>query len=100
MRIAFRDAWLVRVVPSGKTDLRDASQLAIVEVGDRNVQTVDLRESDLAFVERLGDALALPKQQIAISPFHERAFLQRVSAVALDAAKAARGATDEDAIGP
>ena len=72
----------------------------VVEVDDRNVQTVDLCESDLAFFERFGDALALMEQQIAIPPFHKRAFLQRVSVVGFEAAKPARGATHEDAIRP
>lgn len=70
----------------------------VVEVDNRDVQTVDLRESDFAFAKGFGDALRLAEQQVAIVTFRQRAFLEVGGAIALNAPKAVRASADEDAI--
>lgn len=100
VRIAFRDARLVRVKRGfGETSGSDSSQLLLIEIADRDAQPINLRQRDLAPTERLGDAAALLKKPIVVSIGVEQAFLNRRSVVALDTPEAAGRTADQDAFG-
>src|SRR5665213_1160927 len=59
-----------------------------------------MRKGDLALIERVGDALALPKQPIFIAIRVQQAFLSLQSIVAVDGLKPARRAADQHIIWP